>query len=308
MQPPGNVPTHVDRSSTDGFAEALRSAIEESDLGLARIRHHLAVRGVSLSTATLSHWQTGRSAPERSSSLTAVAELEDLLGLEPGRLRSLVPQPRPRGRGARTTPVAEPLGAGFPLWDRITDLIRELSLPVDDTVSLVTSRQVLELDAARCPARHRLTHVLRSRVDGTDRMPIFNGDEVPHPTLPRVVPRINCTVGEERRDPATGVAVTELCLTTPLAAGARVLVEYDVVHVPAPPTCQVMTVTHPMREAVLAVRFHPAARPATVLARHDDGGAVTDTVLTLDPGGWASVVRQDLRPGSLGVHWTWPDD
>ena len=47
------------------FADVLRAAIQARGLGLERIRERLLAHGVSVSMATLSYWQSGRSQPER---------------------------------------------------------------------------------------------------------------------------------------------------------------------------------------------------------------------------------------------------
>ena len=70
------------------FHTALRVAIQTSGLGLDRIRHRLAMRGITVSTTSLSYWQSGRSRPERAESLAAVTALEDLLELPAGSLRT----------------------------------------------------------------------------------------------------------------------------------------------------------------------------------------------------------------------------
>ena len=62
------------------FAGALRDAIQARGLGLERIQERLRAEGFSVSLATLSYWQTGRSRPERRESLAALAELEKILG------------------------------------------------------------------------------------------------------------------------------------------------------------------------------------------------------------------------------------
>lgn len=88
----------MDAVRAEEFADVLRSAIAERGLGLERIREHLARHGVRVSLATLSYWQTGRSRPERRTSLAAVGHLEEVLGLPSGRLSSLLGPPRPRGK------------------------------------------------------------------------------------------------------------------------------------------------------------------------------------------------------------------
>jgi len=80
------------------FADVLRAAIQARGLGLERIRERLLVQGVSVSMATLSYWQSGRSRPERRDSLAAVALLEEVLELPVGTLSGSLGPPRPRGR------------------------------------------------------------------------------------------------------------------------------------------------------------------------------------------------------------------
>jgi len=51
------------------FDAALRAAIRARGLSLDRLREHLRARGVTVTTATLSYWQSGRSRPERRDSV-----------------------------------------------------------------------------------------------------------------------------------------------------------------------------------------------------------------------------------------------
>lgn len=289
------------------LAEALRTAIERSGLGLARLRHHLAQRGLHISTATLSHWQTGRSVPERAASLRVVDGLEEVLGLAPGELRSLVPAPRPRGRGAEVT-LTEPVHRMASHWERLSNAVATLSLSMDDSVRLVSSHQVLELGADRLPVSDRVRHVVRAAVDLVDRVPAYYCDESPHPTLPRIHPRIGCLPGRSAHDAEIGMTVVELVLPAPLRSGERTLIEYDIEHVPIAPTSAELTVTHPLREAAVVVRFHPDALPVEVAAQVEEEDAVSRTRVHPDVAGVVSLVRHDVRRGSVGLHWTWPED
>ncbi|MFD9892961.1 transcriptional regulator [Amycolatopsis sp. NPDC059027] len=110
----GQRPRTIDRGERTGselerlletgpFAEALRAAIRARGLGLDRIRYRLRSRGTSLSLATLSHWQSGRCRPERSESLRALRNLEDILGVPGGSLIRLLGPPR-----GRATPCGLP--------------------------------------------------------------------------------------------------------------------------------------------------------------------------------------------------------
>jgi len=82
------------------FEAALRAAIRARGLGLERIRYRLRGRGVSISLATLSHWQSGRCRPERPESLLALDHIEEVLEVPAGSLTNLLGPPRSRTRGA----------------------------------------------------------------------------------------------------------------------------------------------------------------------------------------------------------------
>lgn len=81
---------------TGPFAVALRAAIRARGLGLERIRYRLRARGVSISLATLSHWQSGRCRPERRESLLALEHIERVLEIPPDSLVQLLDPPRRR--------------------------------------------------------------------------------------------------------------------------------------------------------------------------------------------------------------------
>ncbi|WP_113694645.1 transcriptional regulator [Amycolatopsis albispora] len=89
---------------TGPFAAALRAAIRARGLGLERIRYRLRDRGVPVSLATLSYWQSGRCRPERPESLAALTELEDVLDVPPGSLTRLLPPPRRRPSASLAAP------------------------------------------------------------------------------------------------------------------------------------------------------------------------------------------------------------
>src|ERR1043165_877089 len=82
------------------FHVALRAAIDARGLGLDRLQHRLAERGLRVSTTSLSYWQHGRTQPEKPNSIAAVGVLEEILGVPANALVSLL-GPR-RARGPRT--------------------------------------------------------------------------------------------------------------------------------------------------------------------------------------------------------------
>ncbi|UUZ58482.1 hypothetical protein [Nocardioides sp. B-3] len=91
--------------ASGSFADELRRAIDRRGLGLERIRDHLDQRGVSVSVATLSYWQSGRSLPGRKASIAAIPHLEEVLALDRGSLASYAPaDARPTSTHRRAGP------------------------------------------------------------------------------------------------------------------------------------------------------------------------------------------------------------
>lgn len=77
-----------DRSGA--FAAALRAAISERGVTLARLQSQLKDDGNPVSMATLSYWRSGDRQPEGAQSLSVVEGIEDRLGLHRGHLGSLL--------------------------------------------------------------------------------------------------------------------------------------------------------------------------------------------------------------------------
>ncbi|MFH9297245.1 multiprotein-bridging factor 1 family protein [Streptomyces sp. NPDC017520] len=159
---------HAAATGADTFPRALREALNRRGLSLERVSDRLRVRGITISQATLSSWQRGRSQPERARSLRAVEVLEEILELPAGALRSLLGPRRPRGRitppGAEgaalqilgeDSVVEKALGARFRHFNQETS-----SLMVHDIVRMGESGTLSAIST---------TNVLRASRAGADR-------------------------------------------------------------------------------------------------------------------------------------------
>lgn len=166
--PPGPpdqaVPADTDPADA-GFATTLRTGVGRSGLSLADLVQHLRRRDLAITTATLSTWQTGRTAPARRSSIPVIRELERLLELDAGALlgpSGLVPSEPEAPDPADLEP---PTGA-YRRW--LAEVREDWGMPPEDafTYDLILSR-------VRIRAKHLRTYdldqQLRCRLDGADR-------------------------------------------------------------------------------------------------------------------------------------------
>ncbi|QNA91973.1 MULTISPECIES: hypothetical protein [unclassified Microbacterium] len=116
------------------FAAALRAAISERGITLARLQQQLVDDGNAVSMATLSYWRSGDRQPEGAQSLSVVEGIEDRLRLGRGHLSALlgpsvrlgsIPPPRlPFDEERENRETAETLAA---LRSTPQDTLRDLS-------------------------------------------------------------------------------------------------------------------------------------------------------------------------------------
>ena len=281
------------------FADTLRQAIDERGLSLERITDHLADRGVSVSAATLSYWQSGRSEPGRKSSLAVLPHLEDVLGLCPGELGASFSGTRER------TPrhAVRGLDVLWPEQPHATVLGR-LDTSWDTHLARVSVHDVLRIGADRRQVRLTVRQAMRARVDGPDRRVVMHAQDDTAAGLPTIRPLRGCALGRVEHDRAGGVVGAELLFLRPLRRGETVIVKYDVVSAAPGPQEREYTrrLRLPMREYLLEVEFDPRALPATVAAFTEG----REHPIAVDTDHRAHLVHTDTAPGTTGIRWTWP--
>lgn len=287
--------------ASGSFADELRRAIDARGLGLERIRDRLEQRGVLVSVATLSYWQSGRSLPGRKASIAAIPHLEDVLGLEPGQLRRTLPLTRDRTRRGTVRDLDV-------LWPEppVADVLRRLDTRWDAELDRVTLHDVLRIGADRRQASLIVRQVMRARCDGPDRRVVIHSHEdlSVEPPVFRAIQ--GCEVGRLERSFADGVAGAELHFHQPLRRGETVVVEYEVI-APSPGPLEheyTRRLRMPMREYLLQVEFHPDALPATTVAFTQG----RESSITLDPSHRGHLAHTDATPGTTGIRWSWHED
>ncbi len=287
------------------FAETLRAAIATRGLSLERIRDHLARRGVSVSLATLSYWQTGRSQPERRASLVALGHLEQILGLAPGTLSELLAAPAQRGR---RRPEDNAISALWPVPGVIDDVVGEVDTRWDARLTRISQHDHVTVGPERGERSFLSRQVLRAEQDGPDRwVVIVHLDEHDRP-LPLIRPLRNCRLGRVVTRPGDGLLVAELLFRAPLRRGQTVITEHELVNrAPYPlATNYERKFRRPVHEYVLEVNFDAAALPRSCRQYVQDvDGTRQVHQVRLDEGDAVLGVALRFGPGCYGFEWSW---
>jgi hypothetical protein len=286
--------------ASESFAEVLRTAIEVRGLGLERIRERLEARGISVSVATLSYWQSGRSQPGRKQSLAALPHLEELLDLDPGSLQHALTPPRDRGRRCQVVD----LDAVWPEPPQ-TMVLRRLDTRWDADLERISLHDVLSIGPDRTQVSLQVRQVLRARCDGPDRRVVMHCLEDPGAGLPEIRALRGCRLGEVARDVPSGILGCELVFLEPLRRGQTVVADYEVLSGQPRPyeVRHTRRLRLPMRQYLLEIRFDPDALPAAVFHVQDGQDCQR---LELDTEHSVHVVDTDCTAGITGVRWEWP--
>ena len=298
--------------TTGPFPEALRAAIKASRLSLDRIQHRLALRGVTISVATLSYWQSGRRRPERPESLEALRHLESVLGVPQSGLSALLGPPRPRGRRCRPTTMM-PIDALWARRERVANLLSKVDTSSDLKLGRISQHDRIEISADGGQKSVWVRQILRAEQDGPDRWAlVFETEE--SDVLPEIVNVRNCHLGRIARDHEANIMVAEMMFERPLTRGETLSMEYQLVfpegHAPKGNNTFARKFRLPVREYVIEVRFDEANLPSRVQQYSVPAGDETPSRrrnLTVDSGGGVHAVALGFGPGVFGIRWEWPN-
>ncbi|HEV7907532.1 MAG TPA: helix-turn-helix transcriptional regulator [Pseudonocardiaceae bacterium] len=296
---------------TGPFPEALRAAIKASRLSLDRIQHRLALRGVTISVATLSYWQSGRRRPERPESLEALRHLESVLGVPQAGLSALLGPPRPRGRRCRPTTMM-PIDALWARRERVANLLAKVDTSSDVKLGRISQHDRVEIAADGGQRSVWVRQILRAEQDGPDRWALVFETEEAH-VLPEVTNLRNCHLGRVAEDPEANIMVAEMMFERPLARGETIIMEYELVHpgpvYPAGNNTFARKFRLPVREYVIEVRFDQSNLPTRCQQYSVPAGDEAPSRrrnLTLDNASGVHAVALGFGPGVFGVRWEWP--
>ena len=289
------------------FAEALRTAVESSGLGLKSIQRRMRERGSAISVATLSYWQSGRSMPGRRESFEALEHLEHVLDLPAGALARLVPQRSDTPPGESINTLAAAIGEGV----QLPQIFTELDARLRRTVSLFSEHVLMTVGADRRQHTGWNRRIVRAVASGVNRIILAHQVSDPEAALPTVRPLTHCTVGARHVVTPQAVVLTELLFDRVLEKGESVVVEYDVDYGPPFPVDSFHELKRqlPLREFVMEVRFDPGARPTRCewyqSSRQEPDVVRRTTPVKINTTNSVLVVRHDLPPMRYGLRWFW---
>lgn len=304
------------------FAGALRQAIQASGLTLERIRHRLGRRGLTVSVATLSYWQRGRSRPR---SRTVVVVLEEILQVPPGTLTDLLDDPAPTAAPGRGTPgrggLSGPPGAGErgrtvrELWpdpERYACLVGQLDRSGDHRLERLGVHDVYRLDGTRGSWTLSVRTVLRATGDDIDRVVCVHragGDRAGGAgggTGGLAAVRY-CRPGRIRAE--GGLMAFELVFDRVLSAGDTAVVEYEVGPVEeSPPDSYDRRFSHPVHDYVAIIQFDGDRLPARCYGFTAESSQVPRQrlgELWVGTSGSANLAVGAVRRGIVGIEWEW---
>jgi transcriptional regulator with XRE-family HTH domain len=298
--------------ATGPFPDALRAAIKTSRLSLDRIQHRLGLRGITISVATLSYWQSGRRRPERPESLEALRHLEAVLGVPSSSLTALLGPPRPRGRRSRPTRVL-PIDALWSRRERLAALLNRVDTSSDCRLGRLSQHDRIEVAPDGGQRSLWVRQVLRAEQDGADRWVLVYDAESGPGMIPELTNLSNCRVGRTAVDEESSIMVAELVFDRTLARGDTVIMEYQLNNpgpqYPASGNAYCRKFRLPVREYVIEVRFdqsHLPARCQQYAVPAGEEGPSRRRNLTLDPSGGVHSVALGFGPGVFGIRWDWP--
>jgi hypothetical protein len=286
------------------FAEALDEAIALRGVTLTHLHRRLADLATPVSLATLSYWRSGRSEPERRSSIDAVHTLEEVLGVDEGSLVDRLGPPRRSAPPQPEVSVAELSGRD----EAVRTALAKLGFTAhDEELSDYAVMLILDLDDRGAARRLRSINTWRARHDGAQRTATvltMDGEADPPPVF---TPAGGFRVGAQVFDPDNRLHVAELLLDRPLARGELAMGEEDIDFGGTPLADDSLSffATRRTQQIVLWVRFDLARLPAECETVDVIDGVEITSPLSLGGGQTLFRSARGYGPGTIGIRWSW---
>ncbi|MFJ4223405.1 hypothetical protein [Microbacterium sp. NPDC089695] len=280
------------------FADELRAAVRRRGVSLRVLQQRLRDRGVDVSVAALSQWQSGARRPAWETSADIVRELEDLLGIDEGHLaRTLVPARRVAAD--RNLPFASFMGLEL---NEITDESAPRALSERSSTLMST------VDAEGRLIRNHVRNLWQAREEGAQEVAVYITIEPGEVATPEVRGVVGCELVDVLVDEEQRVIRPIVRLDAPLRRGQVALAEWESFdHRYADDVVSgeqmLVAVRHEVEVGVF-VYFDPALLPRRCWATVAEGDRERAFPVPLI-GTCASHVEFDFGPGSIRIDWEW---
>lgn len=286
------------------FGVELHRAIVRSGMTLAQVREALAERGVKVSLASLSYWQSGRSLPTRGRSLEAVRELEGVFGMSAGSLHSRLPL----DAATRWDPVSH-----VPYTDQVQELLSLMDLWPIDRYRTIGLREHVTVSPDLLGQDETTEQLIRAKHDGLTKMALvlrLNFVDDPRPLITALA---GCTLGRVVDLDEDGLLAAEIVFDRRIDEGEYHLFSYNFNwELPSPSTGDGYTRFLPEQcdYLVLGASFgHHEVTAATLQSTpfgFNGGLAAGDLTQELTPlDGGIEVTLVDPAPGTYAIEWVY---
>lgn len=287
-------------SRTRPFAARLREAIAARGVTLAWLHKQLVDRGNPVSMATLSYWRSGARRPEGAQSIAAIGEIEGLLNLEPGDLRSLL------GATQRTGPLGTqdfPLGKEV-LEDRVREVFRAMGSTYPSPTRELTIHATSDIGPQGWVMRHNSRLLVQATSGTVSAIPFAEIS----PGVPVTPPAVEAHAGGhivKRHSEESGELHGFLFeLEHPITSPETTLIEWEVEYSESRPEREVgHAVPLASREMVVWTRFHRDAVPDWVEEIEETPSGLHTVRRDLDGARAVHAVRRGFGPGALSIRW-----
>lgn len=285
---------------TRPFATTLRESIDARGVTLAWLHERLAARGNPVSMATLSYWRSGARRPESVQSLTAIADIEELLHLETDTLRSLL------GATQRTGPLGT---TAFPfsvdeLEERVRQTFLAMGATYPDPTRELTVHSTSDVGADGTVRRHNSRLLVQATSGTISAIPFVEftpGMTIDPPQFEAVA---GGRVSVRHSDPSGEVHGFMFELDRPIVTPETALIEWSVEYPESTDETEVgHAVAYQSRELVVWTRFHPDAVPDWVEEVEETPSGLSITRRELDGARSVHAVRRGFGPGGLAIRW-----
>lgn len=282
------------------FAAALRAAISDRGVTLARLRSQLADDGNPVSMATLSYWRSGDRQPEGATSLSVVEGIEDRLGLARGHLSALL------APSSRLGPIAPPrLPFDEEREQRETEeTLAALGAAPQEALRDLSTHMTVTVGADGAVERVLMRSVVQATRGTIAEIPLIDVAPVETSAMSIISDVAGGRIVREHLHPGGLVSGVVLALDDPISTGGTTVFEFAETFPSGYPARQSAwhATSRPARETLIWVRFHPDAEPTWCEEYVESDDEFASSMRAVRHGA-VHLVRHGFGPGILGLRW-----